>query len=226
MNVNIHINKIIWANRKTFCLLIEDNGELVLIAPQKSSLEEITRIVHRKSKWIKRVKKSIEETRKFVPGNKFIEGEIFFYLGIKYLLKFYNGDEIKCINEFLLVPNHNSDVIKNQILEWYYSKAESIFIEYLNNYSKIMGVEYSNFRLSNAKTRWGACNRNARISLNWRLIMMPPNVIEYIVVHELSHILYPNHSKAFYEFVEKFCPNYKQQQKLLKDLSFFIKAFR
>lgn len=89
-----------------------------------------------------------------------------------------------------------------------------------------MKVKYTNFRLSNAKTRWGSCSRSAKISLNWRLIMIPPSVIEYIVIHELAHIPNPNHSKAFYKFVEEFCPTYKQQKKLLKDLSFLIRTFR
>ncbi|MGQ9820013.1 MAG: M48 family metallopeptidase [Candidatus Kapaibacteriales bacterium] len=226
MNTDIHVDKVIWANRKTFCLRINDNGNLIIIAPQKSSLDEIKLIVQRKSKWITRVKKSIEETKKFVPGNKLIDGEIFFYLGRKYSLKFYNGDEIKTEREFLLVPYYDPNDIKVKIVQWYYSNAEKIFLEYLKLYSRIMKVKYNYLHLSNAKTRWGSCSKNNRISLNWRLIMMPQSVIEYIVIHELAHILYPNHSKAFYKFVEEFCPNYKQQQRLLRDLSFLIKAFR
>lgn len=221
------IKKVIWANRKTFSLRIDDNGDIIVVAPEKASLKDIAYIIQKKRRWIDKTRRLIEETKDFIRDRKFIDGEMFFYLGKKYLLKFYDGDIIQINDKGLfLLPNYPFEKIKNKVIEWYLVEAKSIFREYLEKHSKSMNVQYSSFKLSNSKTRWGSCNKNGGIRLNWRLIMMPPSVIEYIVIHELAHIVYPNHSKAFYNFVGNFCPGFKEQIKLLKEYNFIAKLFR
>lgn len=228
MNQLLSIKKVIWANRKTFCLKIDDNGDIIVVAPKKANLTDISRLIQKKSRWIQKTRKLINETKEFTKERKFVEGEIFFYLGEKYSLKYYNGEQIQLDGEksLLLAPYSNIRNVKDKILEWYIVKAQTIFRKYLDRWSENMNIKYSKFSLTNAKTRWGSCNRNFVIKLNWRLIMMPTKAIEYIVVHELAHIIHPNHSKSFYNFVARFCPYYKESIKLLKKYEFVAKLYR
>jgi predicted metal-dependent hydrolase len=79
-----------------------------------------------------------------------------------------------------------------------------------------MNLQYKNLRLSSAKTRWGSCSGQNTISINWRLSILPEELLEYVIIHELAHIKEKNHSSKFWDLVSQFCPDYKQKRKELK----------
>lgn len=99
-------------------------------------------------------------------------------------------------------------------------KAKSCLPDILLNVSKTVKIDYKKLDIRCVKTRWGSCNRQQRIMLNAMLILLPIEIIEYVCIHELVHILHFNHSSAFWQTVEKFCPQYKIYQKQLKNFSF------
>jgi predicted metal-dependent hydrolase len=95
---------------------------------------------------------------------------------------------------------HAKQTIPEQVLKW----------------SQIMGVTHTKTRISSAKTRWGSCSFTNTISINWRLILLPEQCLEYVIIHELAHITEKNHSKNFWNIVEKYCPDYKTTRKTLQ----------
>lgn len=95
-------------------------------------------------------------------------------------------------------------------------KALPYLTERTKYFSDIMGVKYSGIKITSAKKRFGSCNGKNLICYSWHLMQYPPEAIDYVVVHELAHIIYKNHSKDFYKLIEKYLPDYKNREKLLK----------
>jgi len=103
------------------------------------------------------------------------------------------------------------------VMAWYHRQAITHFKERLIVYAEKLGVPCPPFRLSRAKTRWGSCNAHGIIHLNWRLIQMPPHLVDYVIAHELSHLIEMNHSAAFWKQVESVYPEYLMARKELKE---------
>lgn len=107
---------------------------------------------------------------------------------------------------------------RKAILEENYKKmAKDILKKRLDYYCEIMGVEYTALSVRNQKTRWGSCSSKRSISLNYKLIFAPMSVMDYVIVHELCHLLEMNHSKAFWNQVERVLPDYKVAKKWLRE---------
>ena len=83
-------------------------------------------------------------------------------------------------------------------------------------YAKIMGLEYGRVRITSAKKRFGSCTSERNISYSYRLMLYPPDAIDYVVVHELAHLVYLDHSKEFYSVIERILPDYKKRRQMLK----------
>lgn len=99
----------------------------------------------------------------------------------------------------------------------YISIARDIFTHKTEYYARIMGISYGRIAIREQKTRWGSCSSKGNLNFNWRLILAPEEVLDYVVVHELAHRREMNHSKAFYAIVESVLPDYRRAQKWLKD---------
>jgi predicted metal-dependent hydrolase len=112
--------------------------------------------------------------------------------------------------------NHEQYALNETQIEKYKYHAKQAIPSMVENWSKIMGVEHTKTRISSAKTRWGSCSFTNTVSINWRLILLPKDCLEYVIIHELAHITEKNHSKNFWNIVEKHYPNYKQTRKTLQ----------
>ena len=102
---------------------------------------------------------------------------------------------------------------------WYRSRARERLIEKVERYSKQIGVTSKGLRVGRFKSKWGSCDRNSKLAFNWNLIKAPHAVIDYVVIHELCHIIQPNHSKFFWQEVEKYDPAYKEHRAWLKKMA-------
>lgn len=98
----------------------------------------------------------------------------------------------------------------------YRKKAKTLFTERLHLYEPQIGVQANTIRIKDQKTRWGSCSSKGNINLNWRLILAPQEVMDYVIIHELCHLKEMNHSKAFWDLVQTHCPDYKKHQQWLK----------
>lgn len=99
----------------------------------------------------------------------------------------------------------------------YRNAAKEYFPKRVYHFAHILGVSYGNISIRDQKTRWGSCSSKGNLSFNWRLILAPPNVLDYVVVHELCHRIEMNHSPRFWALVESVMPDYKQYRKWLKE---------
>lgn len=109
-------------------------------------------------------------------------------------------------------------VYQNSLVEYFRGYAHKIFKKSLDYYTNQMELTYTNFRVSHARTRWGSCSSSRKISLNWQLIRLPQDVLDYVVIHELAHIIHMNHSQKFWCVVRDFCADYKEKREFLKSV--------
>ncbi len=214
--MNFQIHEIIKSNRKTISIQVDEQGKLIVKVPKSLNNNELELVLQKHHSWIeKRIdfykKNKIQEKR-------FIENQDFLFLGEKYFLKFnpdYSSPYIFEDNIFISskIENNWLDVFYN----WYRQQAIIIFNQRAIIFSKLLGVRYKKIKLSNAKTRWGSCSSLGNINLAWRLIMAPLEIIDYVIVHELAHLLQANHSQRFWAEVQKILPDYKNRRKWLKE---------
>jgi predicted metal-dependent hydrolase len=113
-------------------------------------------------------------------------------------------------------PNHELDPCRDQLLRWIRKQARHFLPERLAYLSDLTGLRYSRVSIRTQKTRWGSCSARGNINLNDRLILLPPQLADYVMVHELCHTRVLNHSPAFWALVEQHCPDYKIQQRELR----------
>jgi len=117
--------------------------------------------------------------------------------------------------------------LSQAIVKWYRKEAHDHFLDRLNHFASLMGVKFSRMAVGDQRGRWGSCSSQGVIRLNWRLLMAPEAILDYVVVHELAHIPVHNHSAAFWRVVETFLPDYRQRRRELKELGpSLMKAFR
>lgn len=215
---DIKIDKIIKSKRKTISIIIDGNAELIVRCPLNTSKEYIDKIVAKKSKWIKEKQELIKSRNKIYSKKEFIDGEIFMFLGKKYKLHVTNTvQNIDITDSNILLPKAYIDNAYSHIVQWYKNQAMQIILERVKHYSKELDIKYKSAKISSARTRWGSCSSNNTLNFTYRLIMAPICVIDYVIVHELIHILQHNHSKHFWDEVKKVMPDYQIHRNWLKD---------
>ncbi len=164
---------------------------------------------------------------------KYVSGEIFYYLGKEYELKIIEDKNIEnnkknyCYinikDENLIITTNNNEVeyIKNELKKWYKIESEKIVIERLEVLRKekpmINQLSPNIIKIKEQKKRWGSCTSKKTIYINSRISMARIDVIDYILVHELSHLVHMNHSKDFYNFVNEILPDFRKSEKWLKE---------
>ena len=201
------------SDRKSIALVVDSEANLVVRAPHNAKEKDIAYFVDKKKRWI-----SEKQHQVSVFGEKhspviFESGESLLYLGNTYTILKDSMPDIQFSSTNILIPNTYA---KTDVIAWMKGEAAKVLTERVVRYASIMGVNYSSINITEAKARWGSCSANNKLNFAWRLIMCPIAVIDYMVVHELSHIAYKNHSPGFWARVKTVRPNYKEQQEWLK----------
>ena len=158
-------------------------------------------------------------------GNKkYNTGDILYYLGKPYRIvrkpslsarKGY----VAMVGEEILIYGKYDDTeeIRAVLSKWYQEKAAAWIPKRIASFEKKIGVKCTKITLRNTKTRWGSCSSERHVMINWNLIMAPEEVLDYVVCHELCHILQMNHSKEFWALVALYMPDWKEQKEWLKE---------
>lgn len=205
--------------RRTVGLKISATG-LIIHAPKRISKAHLESILVLKSDWI--IKKLEARIANQIPALLWQDSEQLFLLGNKITLALTFDNRSRAVEyEFgllqLAMPNHDdASAVARKVVQWYKKQAMNDFARRLEIFSNKLGVSFSSLTLSNAKSRWGSCNSRKEIRLNWRLLQAPPHIINYVVCHELSHLIEMNHSAKFWAVVASIYPDYKQAEKELK----------
>lgn len=211
----IEPKKIVRSRRKTIALVIDSDGELIVRAPFYASENDILRFVREKQNWIEQKAKEMKQKTKERPRLSLQEGETIPYLGRECMI--FRGMTRKiCFdgNAFLLPESEDAGA---KLVSWYKKRAAVILKERVESIAEKMQVSPAGVRITSAKTRWGSCSYTNHLNFTWRLIMCPPEVVDYVVVHELCHIIHKNHSKSFWNCVEGIDTSYREHEKWLKE---------
>ena len=210
------INKIERSRRKTISLIVNENAELIIRAPLKVSIDYINKVVELKKKWI--LKKKEEQKERYVEPKTYQEGAKMLYLG--------NEIDLVVIPNAIFAVKYEDNVMKissdcinhaKEYLElWYKKQAKSYLVKRLHSLAIQHNFVVNNVRISTADKRWGSCSGKSNINLSYKLIMAPPSVIDYVIIHELAHTREMNHSANFWAIVESIMPSYKQERLWLK----------
>jgi predicted metal-dependent hydrolase len=216
--------QVIHSSRRKTALLTVEDGHVQIIIPSTVSEDRVRQIIQKRAAWI-RQKLHLNSLVKASKPKEFVNGESFPYLGKNYRLKFVRGGEPDaCMkNGFLEVTipksgsieKHQSS-IKKLIVAWYQSHAEERFLIKANRFMKQLGVNPAKVSVRDFKSRWGSCSVRGDISFNWRVIMAPNRVIDYVVVHELAHLIAHDHSDKFWKTIRKMIPDYASDKEWLK----------
>lgn len=205
--------KIIRSNRRSLAMKILPDSTLVVKAPFLLPKFMIDKFIRDNWDWVEKhqAKQKIKAVKK-----KYEDGETFLFLGEKLTLKI--GDYVNILyreNE-LLIPKFMEFRIEKEIKEWLIKQSKKIILGQLAKYAKEMDVKHGQIMFSDTQSKWGTCFADNRLQFNFRLVMAPIFVINYVIVHELSHTIEKNHSYKFWSIVRKFNPSYRQQIKWLK----------
>ncbi|MBR3917952.1 MAG: M48 family metallopeptidase [Clostridia bacterium] len=210
----IEPKQIIRSNRKTIALVVNTNGELIVRAPHIASTMEINSFVAEKQGWISKKINSVATFDEKYSSITMSTGDVVPFVGEDYIVELCETQDVAFDGKVIKLPNseHSKDVLTE------YLKKQALFIisERVERYSKLMGVQANSIKITDAKHRWGSCSQNNSLNFAWRLVMCPMSVIDYVVVHELSHIDYKNHSKQFWVRVRTVLPKFELEQNWLK----------
>lgn len=211
---------VVRASRKSIQIRVGMDENVYVRAPHHTSEDYIQKVLKKKWLWIKEKLRLVHEQKDWYRPKVFVEWEGFLYLGRSYKLHVIENSPEKFVfqkNGFYI---NNSDTIigKELIFEWYKKVALEKIQGRVRMYAKQMGLEYSKISISNAEKRWGSCNtQTSGLNFSWRIIMAPIDVVDYIVVHELSHLVHPDHSERFWHKVSSVLPDYKEKEVWLEE---------
>ena len=215
---------LIYRKRKTMSIEVETTGEVTVIAPVGTSTDDIVEKVKSRAGWI--VSKQYES--KFINDTKIkreaVSGESYMYLGRNYSLDIRVDENIDNISVKLFqgkfVVNtyiKDEDLIKKAMENWYREKTLAKVKERVSYYSSYFNNEVTTVKVKEQKKRWASCTSKNELLFNWRCVMAPVFVLDYIVVHEMCHMEYKNHSKDFWNMVYAVMPDYEVRKSWLKN---------
>ncbi len=209
---------IVRKNIKNINITIRSNGEVLVSAPKRVSKRYIDELIKKKTPWIKKKLDYFKGRKSLTVKKSYDDGEKIYYLGEEFILKVVECSEERVWLEdgflWLGVRSERDIAAKERLVDsWYLSKAKKLFEELVKKYQKIVKRDIKIVRIKKMKTRWGSCNHvRGYINLNLYLIQRDIKEIEYVVLHELAHLIYPNHSKEFYNYIASIMPDWKERR--------------
>ncbi|MFH1061712.1 MAG: SprT family zinc-dependent metalloprotease [Candidatus Omnitrophota bacterium] len=221
MNIEYKISRK--PRRKTLCIAISPDNKILVKANNSISEKDILSFVRNKENWIYKTLEFNRNARKTFRPKQFVVGESFLLLGKQYSLSVQNSAiaAIQLNNQqldafipdrFALQPNY----IKNKLISWYKCSAYEVIFGRVNIYKQMLNVQVKEIMIRDLKRAWANCSSRGIVTFSWRLVMAPLEIIDYVVAHELSHLIQHNHSRLFWQTVEKIKPDYKQCKTWLK----------
>jgi predicted metal-dependent hydrolase len=207
-----------WSRRRrTIGISVGAAGELRVLAPVGCPRRALEAAVRERLSWVRK-KKAEQEARAAAAAHAYVDGELFPYLGRRYPLELVDGAAVRVElrdGRFLL-DRTLAPQAKAQLTGWYTARARSWIPPRLEGLVPAGGPAPSAVQVRAMGGRWGSCTADGKISLNWQTILLPPAIIDYILVHELMHLRQLNHSTAFWGCVATAMPDYAERRSWLR----------
>jgi hypothetical protein len=214
------------SKRKTLALFVDLHGNLIVKAPERLPEGKIFDFVKSKQDWIAARQHQIRQ-------NSYINRNVttynsFLFLGQELVpVISQKAKQITMQDGVLLIPaRFSGEQVLKKVEKWMKTQADIILSERVKYFANRLKLQPSAIAINNNKTRWGSCDTRRKICLNWRAVMLPPNLFDYIVVHEFCHMLEFNHTKNFWAVVETILPDWRVLRKHLKQMNWLLMLFR
>lgn len=209
--------------RKTVELSVGRDGHILVYAPGSAPLAKLETLVQEKLLWIYQQLGRKEEELHQLPVKEYVSGEGFYYRGRKYRLKIIDdirayriGKHLTLLNGRFVMPRLVARKGREAFIAWYTSKA----IEWISRRVQLLqdrvGSKPEGIEIQDLGFRWGSCTENGKLLFHWRIILLPPERIDYLIQHELVHLHEHNHSPAFYQRLRRAVPDYETQEEWLR----------
>ena len=209
------------SNRKSMGIAIERDGAIIVTAPHQAKFNEIEKFVSEKKIWIyqKLAKKKTLNREK--PRREFVNGQGFLYLGKSYRLKLIDNGKMRSGRSpnvtvlrlwhgyFELAESEKANA-RNHFISWYRKQIKEQLKARIPRYDKRIEVTVKDTRILDLGHRWASCGRNGVINFNWRSVMAPVWVLDYILVHEMVHLIERGHTDRFWRLVSRVIPDYEE----------------
>ena len=208
------------SRRKTASIYIERDGKVTALMPQGLSDAEVEKVMEGKRKWIYRHLAEWRDLNATRVHRQFVNGEGFLYLGRSYRLKLVREQSVPLALKdgyfCFLSPKGLSDDAEAAFKSFYREKGAVRIPERVAYFQGKMAVEAKAVKILDLKHRWASCSPGGTLNFHWKCMMAPATVLDYIVVHELAHLRYPNHTAAFWNEVDKVMPDYGERKEWLR----------
>jgi len=206
------------SDRKTTSIYIERDGSISVLAPKPFDGAKIENILERKRSWIYKNLAEWEDLNRTRVHRQFVNGESFLYLGRGYRLKLVEKQDVplKLFQGCFCLSKSSVTKASVHFKSFYKLKLKQKLEERVDDFAASLGVMPKSIKVMELKNRWGSCTSKGTINLHWKCAMLSLSVLDYVIVHELAHIIDINHSPKFWRTVEKVLPNYEEQKKWLK----------
>ena len=209
--------EVIHSRRKTIGLQIERDARLVVRAPMDASPEYIAQIVAAKSLWIYA---KTHRTPKYSPDpsrKERLNGETMPYLGRNYRLEFREPEagtlSLHFRGKFVICGSEGD--LSGAFRAWYEARGRNWIPTRAAHFARLMGAKPKGVTVSNVSASWGSCSPSGILNFNWRLMKAPSSVVDYVIVHELAHLLEPNHTPKFWNIIAVQLPDYRASREWL-----------
>ncbi len=205
------------SKRKTMSIYVESDGKIKVHAPMNLTQNKINHLIDTKSNWIYKSKVELMELNNSKIRRSLVNDENFLFMGKSYRLKIVKNQKIpfslsrgcfRLDEEYLKKANR-------YFVEFYKEKCKEYIPSRVTYFKKKLGVEPEKIRIMELKTRWASLSKKS-LNFHWKVILAPRDIIDYIIVHELAHIIQKDHSYAFWEIVESMMPNYEEKKNWLR----------
>jgi predicted metal-dependent hydrolase len=206
--------------RKNLTITVERDRTVIVRAPQGISEEELRRVVDAKRQWILAKLRDPQKYRDRLhpPGKEVVNGESAPYLGRDYRIEVSEtaSGEIEFSHRFLVPAAHQAK--RREVLrDWYVARAKERIVARVDQHARALGVTFAAAKIVDNRYRWGSCTVNDNVNFNWRLIKAPIFVIDYVIVHELAHLIEANHTSRFWGIIRAHTPTMEKAKAWLKE---------
>jgi predicted metal-dependent hydrolase len=207
------------SRRHSIGLRIDDRG-LTVAMPLRASEKWLHSVLQEKAGWV--VEKLEDWQARKPAAQPWVDGQLIKFLGEPFTLRvvasLFGAPPLLHGRQLFVHVTDSADqfLVEQAVTQWYRHEAAVLFKQRAAHYAELMNVSPRAVKLSSARTQWGCCTARGSVSLNWQLIRMPLRLIDYVVVHELAHLIELNHSEAFWRIVRSACPDYTARRKELR----------
>jgi predicted metal-dependent hydrolase len=211
--------EIVYKKRTSMGITIDIYGNVEVLVPKGTSDERVLQFIEEKWDWVQLKSKEMKDRLLGKKIKVYDHGEFFLYLGNEYPIQVshditiqqdyvvFEGDKLN-----IYVKQLEDEKIKQALKRFYYQQCKMLVERSVRSYQKHFKVKPRSIRISDNNSNWGTCDSRQQLTFNWKLAMAPQKVIDYVVVHEMCHLVHLNHDRSFWRLVGKILPDYEERE--------------